>query len=71
MDKRIIYEAPGGGMSVIIPCECGLTIEEIAAKDVPTGVPYKIVEAAEIPTDRADRDTWQVDPATLTDGIGA
>lgn len=71
MDKRIIYQNEDGGMAIIIPADCGLTIEEIAAKDVPTGAPYKIVNAAEIPTDRTDRDTWQVDPATLTDGIGA
>lgn len=47
------------------------TIEEIAAKDVPTGLAYKIVDVADIPADRADRAFWDVDEADLTDGVGA
>ena len=71
MNQRIIYHTPEGGVAVIIPCECGLTIEQIAAKDVPTGKPYKIVDAADIPTDREWRNEWTVDEADLTDGVGA
>lgn len=70
--KRIIYKNTEGGVSVIIPAlTSGLTVEEIAAKDVPTGVPYKIVDVSEIPTDRSERALWDVDPAILTDGVGA
>jgi hypothetical protein len=58
--QRIIYKTPDGGVAVIIPAlECGLTIEEIAAKDVPAGKPFKIVDVADIPTDRTFRDAWQ------------
>ena len=71
MEKRIIYQNDTGGVAVLIPADCGLTIEEIAAKDVPTGKPYKIVDASEIPTDRQWRDYWTVDEADLTDGVGA
>jgi hypothetical protein len=47
-------------VSVIVPAaECGLTIEEIAAKDVPAGKPYKIVDASDIPTDRTFRNAWE------------
>ena len=47
MNQRIIYPTDDGGVAVIIPAtECGLTIEEIAAKDVPKGKPYKIVDVA-------------------------
>jgi len=70
-NKRIIYQNDEGGVAVIIPCECGLTIEEIAAKDVPTGNAYKIVDVADIPTDRQWRNEWAVDEADLTDGAGA
>ena len=70
-NKRIIYQNDEGGVAVIIPCECGLTIEEIAAKDVPTGKAYKIVDVADIPTDRQWRNEWAVDEADLTDGVGA
>jgi hypothetical protein len=71
MDKRIIYQNDNGGISVIIPANCGLTIEQIAAKDVPTGRPYKIVDVTDIPTDRSERGAWAVDEADLTDGVGA
>ncbi len=71
MDQRIIYQNDEGGVAVIIPCDCGLTIEEIAAKDVPTGKPYKIVDAADVPSDRQWRNDWTVDEADLTDGVGA
>lgn len=71
MDKRIIYQNEEGGVSIIIPADCGLTIEQIAAKDVPTGLPYKIVDVADIPTDRSERSAWTVDEADLTDGVGA
>jgi len=70
VNKRIIYKDTDGNVAVIIPADCGLTIEEIAAKDVPTGLPYKIVDAKDIPTDRTARDLWDVDTADLTDGVG-
>ena len=50
---------------------CGLTVEQIAAKDVPTGRPYKIVDRTELPTDFSEQDRWTVDEADLTDGVGA
>lgn len=71
MGKRIIHQGERGGVAIIIPGDCGLTIEQIAAKDVPTGMPYKIVDVSDIPIDRAERDAWTVDVADLTDGVGA
>ena len=71
MNQRIIYQNETGGVAVLIPADCGLTIEEIAAKDVPTGKPYKIVDVADIPEDRQWRDEWTVDELELTDGVGA
>ena len=71
---KIIYKNESGGVSVIIPSDEALsfmTIDEIAQKDVPTGLPYKIVDDSEIPEDRTFRDAWVVDEATLTDGVGA
>lgn len=68
MTKRIIYPT-NDGMAVIIPCDCGLTIEEIAKKDVPTGIKYRIVDANDIPSDRTLRDMWTAD-FTVYDGVG-
>lgn len=60
MNQRIVYPNNDGGVAVIIPApECGLTIEEIAAKDVPAGKPYKIVDVADIPADRTFRAAWE------------
>ena len=57
MNQRIIYPTDDG-VAVIVPADCGLTIEEIAAKDVPAGVSYKIVDVADIPEERLFRNAW-------------
>jgi len=60
MNSRIIYPTDDGGVAIIVPAaECGLTIEQIAAKDVPAGKEYKIVDVADIPTDRTFRNAWE------------
>lgn len=60
MNQRIIYPTDEGGVAVIVPApDCGLTIEAIAAKDVPAGKPYKIVDVADIPSDRTFRAAWE------------
>lgn len=70
---KIIYKNESGGVSILHPTDEALsfmTIDEIAKKDVPAGLPYKIVGDSEIPTDRTFRDAWTIDEATLTDGVG-
>jgi len=62
MNSRIIFPTDDGGVAIIIPTPEALetmTIEEIAAKDVPAGKPYKIVDVADIPTDRTFRNAWE------------
>jgi hypothetical protein len=59
MNQRIIYPTDDGGVAILIPADCGLTIEEIAQKDVPEGKPYKIVDVSDIPTDRTFRNAWE------------
>ena len=74
MTKRIIYQNDEGGVAILTPTEECLathTIEAIAAKDVPAGKPYKIVDMADVPSDRTFRSAWEVDEASLTDGVGA
>ena len=62
MNQRIIYPTDDGGVAVIVPApESGLTIEQIAAKDVPAGKPYKIVDVSDIPTDRTFRNAWYME----------
>jgi hypothetical protein len=60
MNQRIIFPTEDGGVAIIIPAPgCGLTIEEIAAKDVPAGKPFKIVDVSDIPSDRSFRNAWE------------
>jgi hypothetical protein len=62
MEKRIVYNNDEGGISIIIPTAEWLaehTIEELAAKDVPAGKEYHIVNVSEIPSDRTFRNAWE------------
>lgn len=60
MNQRIIYPNDEGGVSVIVPApQSGLTIEEIAARVVPKGKPFKIINASDIPSDRTFRNAWE------------
>ena len=70
MNKRIIYKNDDGSISIIIPADCGLTVEQIAKKDVPTGLNYKIVDVSDISSDRTFRNAWTIGDAELTDGVG-
>jgi hypothetical protein len=71
--NRIIYNQDNGVVAIIIPTQEALEqhgIQAIAIKDVPAGKPFKILDAADIPSDRSARDAWVVSDADLTDGIG-
>jgi hypothetical protein len=68
MNQRIIYQNSDGGVSIIIPSG-EIAVEEVARKDVPAGVAYKIVDVADIPTDRTFRNAWEVN-ITEPDGVG-
>lgn len=62
MTQRIIYPTDDGGVAIVIPAPEALetmTIEEIAAKDVPAGKEFKIVLVDDIPSDRTFRDAWE------------
>lgn len=72
MNQRIIYPTDDGGVAVIVPAPgSGLTIQEIAAKDVPPFIerregdvvysaprPYRIVDVNDVPSDRLFRAAW-------------
>lgn len=71
---KIIFKNETGGVSIIHPTQDALTImtiEEIALKDVPTGLAFAIVEDDVVPKDRVSRDAWEVDESDLIDGVGA
>jgi len=58
--NRIIYPT-ADGIAVLIPADTSLPLAYIAAKDVPAGVPFRIVDSSLIPSDRSDRNAWEAD----------
>jgi hypothetical protein len=64
--SRIIYQSESGGVAVIVPTGS----VELALKDVPTGVPYEIVDAANIPSDRFFRNAWIANGAAVAVDLG-
>lgn len=74
MDQVIVYQNATGGVAVCMPTAEAIGIwgiEAIALKDVPAGRPFKIVDVSDMPPDGPFFDAWEVDPAFLTDGVGA
>ena len=71
--KNIIYKNIDGSIGIIIPTPDVLqfmTVEQIAKKDVPTGLNYKIINTSDLPTDLDFIDAWTIDDGELTDGVG-
>lgn len=68
---KIIYPNDDNKLSIIFPAtDCGLTVEQIARKDVPAGKPFLIVEDTELPEeDFMFADAWEAD-FTDPDGYG-
>ena len=64
--SRIIFQSESGGVAVIVPTGS----VELALKDVPEGVPYEIVDVADIPSDRYFRDAWIADGAAVAVDLG-
>ncbi len=68
-NQRIVYTREDGGVSVIVPSPEALqtmTIEQIAAKDVPQGLSYRITDVENIPPDRTFREAWTDENPTDT-----
>ena len=62
-DKKIIYIDDDGNVAILTPTDnCGLTVEEIQAKDVPAGKTSYIINATDVPTDKSFRNAWTYTP---------
>ena len=76
-NRLVIFPNDEGGISVLHPMiTCGLTVEEITVKDVPSGKPFKYITTDDLPTDadgnydRSFRSAWESD-FSQPDGYGA
>ena len=55
----IIFDNGLGGVGIITPApNSGLTIDQVAAKDVPNGAAYEIVDDSVLPWDEP-RELWE------------
>lgn len=64
MNQRIIYPTDDGGVAIVVPspewlAQEGNTMQVLAQMRVPEGKPYKIVDVADIPSDRTFRNAWE------------
>ena len=72
--KRIIFKNTDNSIGVIIPSQEAMskyTLVQIANKDVPAGLPYKIVNTSDVPSDRTFRNAWELAEDTVFDGVGS
>lgn len=70
-NTKIIYQTPNG-VAIISPAhDSGLTVEQIAQKDVPHGLPYKIITNDDLPSSIEFMPSWEIDLSLLNDGVGA
>ena len=73
--KRVIYENQDKSVGILIPtqeCIDLFGIETIAKKDVPSGLPYWIVDTETMPSDRTFRGAWEIDESIgKAHGIGS
>jgi hypothetical protein len=59
MSQVIIYRQSNGRVAICTPIlNNGLTIEEIAVKDIPSGFEYRIINSSELPTDSTFYNAW-------------
>lgn len=60
MEERIIYRADGDRAILMTPVfGCGLTVQQIAEKDVPAGRQWRVMLVGELPPfDQIDRWLW-------------
>ena len=58
-DKRFIYTNDEGDLCIVVPADnCPLSLDQIKAKDCPSGKTVYTVDKSAVPTDRTFRDAW-------------
>jgi hypothetical protein len=66
---QVIIYPLGDTIAVVTPVAETLPIEELAKKDVPSGVPFLIIDRSELPEDQTYRNAWTADFSS-PDGYG-
>jgi hypothetical protein len=62
MSQVIVYQTSDNGACVLFPVlDCGLTLKEIALKDVPAGAPFFYMDSFLVPPDMEYSNAWEAD----------
>lgn len=72
MNYAIVYNDENGNLCVVYPApefDNQKSIKTLAKKDVPNGLPYKIIDVESLPS-REFRDKWHVRSDLLDNSIG-
>ena len=73
-DKVIIYNRSDldarGKLVLCFPCSKVHSLEDVALKDVPAGVPFKILDIKDLPESKIFLEAWTYDFKADADGIG-
>jgi hypothetical protein len=70
MSKTILYPNSNGSVVFVWPApDTAFSVEQIAQKDVPEGVPYIIANTADLPSDHAFFEAFEADFSN-PDGTG-
>ncbi len=73
--ELIIFKNEDNSIGIVVPTNETLLIYSlkiVALKDVPSGLPFWMVEGSEIPSDRTFRDAWEISETMREpDGYGS
>ena len=65
-DSVILYTADNGNLVLVYPADnCDLTVEQIQAKDIPSGKTSYILNKSAVPTDRSFKWAWKLNGSTI------
>lgn len=73
MSQVIIFQPASGPLAIFTPSP-GVTVSAaLGAQITPKGLPFKIIDASEVPTDKTFRAVWEWDGdlSTDNDGVGS
>lgn len=65
MAEKIVYETESGGIVIVHPTG-EVSISELIASVIPSGVSYEVVDDSIIPTDRRFRSAWKLSNVGVT-----
>jgi hypothetical protein len=66
----IIYPQENNSIALVIPApECPISIQEVARKDVPAGVPFLIIDSSQLPQEEEYFNSFEADFSN-PDGYG-